>query len=112
MIYVALEAHHQVKFASWFPHRTGNLRNNATKVDSNDTGGFDIWFDEQIAPYVDYLEFGTNPHFIPFAFGRNEIVFHPGSDKHKGFIEHKSSKKVADVVAKLLNGKVKYYVND
>jgi hypothetical protein len=112
MIYVGLEALHQVKMASWFPHRTGNLRNNATNIRSDEDGGFTIYFDEEKAPYVNYLEFGTNPHFIPFAFGRNEIVYHPGSDKHWKFIEIRSSKMVAFVVAKLLKGKVQYFVND
>jgi hypothetical protein len=62
--------------------------------------------------YIPFLEFGTNPQFIPFAFGRNQIVYHPGSNKHLGFIRNKSSVTATEFIAKELNGKAVFYIND
>lgn len=64
----------------------GNLKFRATKpiIGGNE---WKIVIDGNIADYVDYLEFGTYPHLIPNAFGRGITVLHPGSQKHKGFIE-------------------------
>ena len=116
----------EVKFAPWYPHKTGNLRNNATKLSPD---GFEIEFLESETlvkdkkgnlkywkgspySYIPFLEYGTSPHFIPNAFGRNVVVYHPGSNKHKGFIKDKSSVAATQFIAKQLNGKEIYYVND
>jgi hypothetical protein len=111
MVNIMLGALYEVKFAPWFPHKTGNLRNKATKIREIDDA-YEIYFDEDIAPYITFLEDGTNPHFIPFAFGRNQIVFHPGSNKHEGFISNKSSMLATLFIGKQLKGKVEFYVND
>lgn len=98
-----------IKSASYFPYKTGHLRDDATSGDmiSNDT--YLIRFDGNIAPYVQYLEEGTTPHDIFNAFGfalgnnpQHKIVsdnfgyggrfdgfFHPGSMKHYHFIQNK-----------------------
>lgn len=109
MVMVMAGTLNAIKYAPWFPLDTGNLRENATKLSPD---GFSIVFDEVAAPYIPYLEGGTNPHFIPFAFGRNIIVYHPGSAKHRGFIKNKSSVTAAEFIAKELNGKAVFYIND
>ena len=98
-----------IKSASYFPYKTGHLRDDATSGDmvSNDT--YLIKFDGNIAPYVQYLEEGTTAHDIFNAFGfalgnnpKHKIVsetfgyggrfngyFHPGSTKHYHFIQDK-----------------------
>jgi hypothetical protein len=109
MVLVMHGALFAIKYASWFPLDTANLRENATYLSPD---GFSIVFDEQKAHYIPFLEFGTNPHFIPFAFGRNQIVYHPGSNKHLGFIRNKSSVTATEFIAKELNGKAVFYIND
>lgn len=102
-----------IKTAPWFPYKSGNLKFNATRGEKLDDNTFVITFDSTIANYIQYLEEGTQPHDIPFAFvgkgnwkwwypykdgvpflfgmgGRFDGKFHPGSTKHKGFISEKS----------------------
>lgn len=63
----------------------GNLKYRATSVQ---VGGNEwaVQISKGLAPYVDYLEYGTEPHLIQNAFGMGITVLHPGSKKHKGFI--------------------------
>lgn len=104
-----------IKEASWFPYKSGNLRNNATIGMSN---GYDylITFDSTVAPYVGYLEEGTLPHDIPRAFGRPlpfgiggrfNGKFHPGSFKHQGFISDKSVNAIVNYFVSKYNGVVR-----
>lgn len=109
MVMVMAGTLYEVKYSRWFPLDTGNLRENATYLSPD---GFSIVFDEQKAPYIPFLEYGTSPHYIPNAFGRGIIVYHPGSTKHKGFIQNKSSETAARFIAKELNGKAVFYIND
>jgi hypothetical protein len=67
----------KVKSNPSFPYRTGNLRNNATKVDFVVKNQFSIVFDKRVAPYIDFLQ-------------RHK--------KHKGFIDERA---VDDVVKSL-----------
>lgn len=69
------------------PQFGGNLKNNASYVEVGG-GEWKIIFDDSIAHYIPYLEYGTQPHLIPNAFGRGITVLHPGSQKHKKFIEN------------------------
>ncbi len=105
-----------IKTASWFPYKNGKLRDEATSGQLIDPNTYCITFSTEVAPYVEYLEEGTQPHDIfnafGFALGNNpwkKIVrkdfgiggnfdgkFHPGSTKHKGFISEKSTKAVCD----------------
>ena len=95
----------KIKSATWFPYKTGVLRDNATSGNLIEPNVYCIKFDSSIAPYVGFLELGTQPHNIPGAFGRAlpfgtsgrfNGFFHPGSDKHKGFISDKSIKAIID----------------
>lgn len=86
-----------------FPVRTGHLREDATSSFSHENG-FDIVFDSQKAPYIDFLEYGTKPHLIPNAFGRGVTIMHPGSNKHVGFISKKSVKTAIDKICELTGG--------
>lgn len=113
-----------IKKSSWFPYKTGNLKNNATYGESIDENTYAIVFDGKLttkidgltgakSSYLQYLEEGTRPHDIPYAFvgrynkvywypyddgvpylmgtgGRFNGKFHPGSKKHKGFISNKA----------------------
>lgn len=97
------------------PEDTGNLKKNITARIKKDKAGHDII---KIAisgaknkvPYVGFLNEGTSAHNIPHAFGYGSIypdkpnpytgripfgvggrfnnMFHPGSVKHKGFIQY------------------------
>ena len=89
----------QIKRATWFPYKSGNLKFHATRGMLVSPNCYEIVFDPTIAPYIDALEYGTGPHNIPRAFGRPlpfgtsgrfNGKFHSGSDKHKGFISEKS----------------------
>ena len=107
-----------IKQASYFPEKQGVLKNNATDGTLISQTTYRIKFDSSVAPYIEYLEEGTRPHDIPFAFvgkgnwvwwypygdgvpflmgmgGRFEGKFHPGSEKHKDFIKDKC---VGDIV--------------
>lgn len=95
----------QIKKATWFPYKTGKLRDKATSGQMINATTYEITFDGNKAvdkygnSYLDYLELGTAPHDIPRAFGKDlpfgiggkfDGKFHPGSTKHKGFIKDKS----------------------
>lgn len=118
-----------IKKASFFPMKTGFLMNHATSGRMIDDKTFMIKFDGQIAPYVQYLEEGTEPHDIPFAFigkgnwkwwypygdgvpflfgmgGRFDGKFHPGSTKHQGFIKDKSVKTIINYFVRKYKGVV------
>lgn len=105
----------RIKKQSWFPYKTGNLKFHATKGSMISPNCYKIVFDSTIAPYIDYLEYGTGPHNIPRAFGRPlpfgtsgrfNGKFHPGSTKHKDFINKKCVNEIVKYLAKRLNGKV------
>lgn len=120
----------KIKRASWFPYKNGKLRDEATSGTLIDSNTYDIKFDSAVAPYVEYLEEGTQPHDIPFAFvgkgnfvwwypykddvpflfgmgGRFNGKFHPGSVIHKGFISDKSVNTIIDYIKNKYNGVVK-----
>lgn len=112
---VGIEVTSLIKRASWFPYKTGNLKFNATQGAMYDSTTFRIHFDGSVAPYVQYLEEGTDPHDIPRAFGRPlpfgiggrfDGKFHPGSKKHKGFISEKSVNAIVDYIASRFDGQV------
>lgn len=109
---VAYECMMTIKQQMWFPFRTGNLKYSGLNImQGTDTNKATIYFDGDRVPYLDYLEYGTKPHNIPNAFGFGEdfgtygrydlernrhafmsedLFFHSGSKKHKGFISSKS----------------------
>ena len=58
-----------IKSASYFPYKTGHLRDDATSGDMINNTTYLIKFDGEIAPYVEYLEEGTTAHDIWNAFG-------------------------------------------
>ena len=118
-----------IKFASWFPHHTGRLRDNATSGHMHFDNVYRIHFSSAVAPYVQDLEEGTSPHDIPNAFGyitpgkktksgkrisipnfgiggRFDGKFHPGSMKHKGFISQKAVGAIVDYIAARYEGVV------
>lgn len=95
----------KIKSASWFPYKTGNLKFSATSGMMLTSDAYMIHFDSIVAPYIQYLEDGTNPHNIPGAFGkpypfgiggRFDGKFHPGSTKHKGFIKDKAVREIVN----------------
>lgn len=105
-----------IKKQPWFPFFTGNLKYQATsgKMSGKDT--YVITFDSKIAPYVAALEEGSGPHDIPGAFGRSfpfglggrfDGKFHPGSNKHKGFISDKSVNTIVKYICAKYNGEIK-----
>jgi len=105
----------RIKKRSWFPYKTGNLKFHATKGSLINQSTYLIRFDSSIAPYIDYLEYGTGPHNIPRAFGRPlpfgtsgrfNGKFHPGSTKHKNFISEKCVNEIVNYIAHQVNGKV------
>ena len=117
---ITKEIRDKLVMSSFFPYDTGLLRRNTTAQTIGITqhegtlyNTARINFNASTTPYVVYLEEGTRPHNIPHAFGRSgywqpfafegdltpypfgiggrfDGFFHPGSDKHKGFISHKS----------------------
>jgi hypothetical protein len=108
MVMVMLSTLHAVKYNEWFPVDTGNLRENATKLSDD---GFTIEFNEDVAPYIPFLEYGSSPHYIPYKT-KPGAYFHPGSRKHVGFIKDKSSITATTFIAAMLDGKEYFYVND
>lgn len=111
----------QLKQQAFIPFKSGHLKHDALdgRMITKDT--YQIKFDTSIAEYITYLEEGTTPHDIPFAFvgsgnwvwwypyndgvpflmgtgGRFNGKFHPGSTKHVGFIKDKSVKFVVDTL--------------
>ena len=112
---VGIEVTNLIKRQSWFPYKTGNLKFNATSGAMYDSTTFRIHFDSTIAPYVEYLEEGTDPHDIPRAFGRPlpfgiggrfDGKFHPGSKKHVGFIKDKCVGAIVDYITSRYEGQV------
>lgn len=112
---VGIEITERIKKQSWFPYKTGNLKFNATQGAMYDANTFRIHFDSSIAPYVEYLEEGTDPHDIPRAFGRNlpfgiggrfNGKFHPGSKKHQGFIKDKCVNEIITFITQRYEGQV------
>lgn len=102
-----------IKQQTWFPYRTGKLKFEATSGRMLDATTYCIHFDSSVAPYVTYLEEGTDPHDIPRAFGRPLPFgiggrfngrFHPGSRKHVGFISEKSVGAIVDYIVKIYGG--------
>ncbi len=107
----AIKINSAIKSDRRLPYDTGNLRNHIiTQVKGSfKTQEIVINIASNKVPYVKYLEEGTAPHNIPHAFGYGSIYedkpnpytkqtpygvggrfngkFHPGSTKHKGFIE-------------------------
>lgn len=103
-----------IKEASFFPYKSGRLRDQATKGAPYTDTCYRINFNSSIAPYVEALERGSKPHNIPFAFGRPlpfglygrfDGKFHPGSMKHKGFISNKSVPMIVDYICQKYGGK-------
>ncbi len=115
---VGIEVTELIKRASWFPYRTGNLKFNATQGAMYDAQTFRIHFDSSVAPYVQYLEEGTDPHvilpkkgkFLVFTVNGKKVfarkVNHPGSRKHQGFISEKSVDAIVDYIVKRFEGQV------
>ena len=104
-----------IKRQPWFPYKSGNLKFNATKGAMFDDNTYRIHFDSSVAPYIPYLEEGTDPHDIPGAFGRPlpfgiggrfDGKFHPGSHKHDGFIRNKSVETIVNYIQAIYGGKV------
>lgn len=104
-----------IKQASWFPYKTGKLKFEATSGRMYDDVTFRIHFDGSVAPYIQYLEEGTDPHDIPRAFGRPlpfgiggrfNGKFHPGSRKHQGFISEKSVRTIVNYISMSYGGVV------
>lgn len=125
----------EIKSASWFPFKSGNLKDHATKGEMLDNNTYVIHFSSQVAPYLEALEEGSRPHDIPFAFigkdpskwegkkvwwypygdgipflmgmgGRFDGKFHPGSTKHKGFIKNKSVGHIVSYIVSHYGGRL------
>lgn len=112
---VGNEVTNLIKRASWFPYKSGNLKFNATQGAMYDAQTFRIHFDSSVAPYVAYLEEGTDPHDIPGAFGRPlpfgiggrfRGKFHPGSRKHQGFIKERCVGEIINYITNKYEGQV------
>lgn len=104
-----------IKRSSWFPYKSGKLKFEATSGRMLDETTYRIHFDSSVAPYVEYLEEGTDPHDIPRAFGRPLPFgiggrfngrFHPGSHKHDGFIKNKSVNYIVAYITTVYGGQV------
>lgn len=104
-----------IKRQPWFPYQTGHLKFDATKGALFDVNTYRIHFDSSIAPYISFLEEGTDPHDIPHAFGRPlpfgiggrfDGKFHPGSKKHVGFIKDKSVGTIVQYIQSVYGGRV------
>lgn len=104
-----------IKRQPWFPYQSGHLKFDATKGAPLDNTTYRIHFDSSVAPYIPYLEEGTDPHDIPRAFGRPlpfgiggrfDGKFHPGSRKHVGFIKDKSVGTIVQYIQSVYGGRV------
>ena len=107
-----------IKNASWFPYKSGKLKFKATSGQMYTNTIYKIHFDSTIAPYVEYLEEGTEAHDILPAtrkvlkfevngktvFARK--VHHPGSTKHKGFIKDKCVETIVNYISSKYDGLV------
>ena len=114
-----------IKRASWFPYKSGWLKSNATIGAMVNSNTYCITFSNEIAKmnpnssgseYITYLEEGSSPHDIPCAFGREypfgiggkfDGKFHPGSNKHKGFIKDKSVSTIVNYIKSKYNGELR-----
>ena len=47
----------EIKQSTFFPFKSGNLKNHATSGRLIDNNTYDICFDSSIAPYLEYLVF-------------------------------------------------------
>ena len=94
-----------------FPRDTGHMQDEALDVEITEYG-FNIFIHNKDvnrgAPYQFYLEYGTSPHLIHFAFGKPISVFHPGSTKHVGFWSRRAYSVVANAILKETNGRRVY----
>lgn len=107
-----------IKGATYFPYKTGHLRDDATSGEMINRNTYLIKFDGDIAPYIQYLEEGTTAHDIPGAFGRPipfgiggrfDGYFHPGSTKHYHFIQNKVIDTILMYFVRKYNGEVKLW---
>lgn len=92
-----------IKNASFFPYKTGKLKWNATSGYMMTDTTYRIHFSSTIAPYVVYLEEGTDPK-IPRHYGDGS--FRRGSNKHKGFIKDKCVHSIIDYICDHYNGEL------
>lgn len=101
-----------VKNDTFLPYDTGRLKR-YTRTSTKSyykSKEIKVELNGQRVPYAGFLEMGTKPHDIPHAFGYGSIYpdrpnpytgkipfgvggrfdnkFHPGSVKHKGFVEY------------------------
>lgn len=116
-----------IKSASYFPYKSGHLRDDATSGEMISRNTYLIKFSGEIAPYVQYLEEGTTAHDIFNAFGfalgnnprkiiisetfgyggRFDGFFHPGSTKHYHFIQDKVIDTILMYFVRTYNGEVR-----
>lgn len=108
-----------IKSSTYFPYRTGHLRDDATSGEMISGKTYLIKFSGEIAPYVQYLEEGTTAHDIPGAFGRPlpfgyggrfDGFFHPGSTKHYHFIQDKVIDTILMYFVLQYNGEVRWLI--
>ena len=119
-----------IKSASYFPYKSGHLRDAATSGEMISRNTYLIKFSGEIAPYVQYLEEGTTAHDIFNAFGfalgnnpQGKIVsetfgyggrfdgfFHPGSTKHYHFIQNKVIDTILMYFVMTYNGEVRLWL--
>lgn len=100
---------------SFIPVDTGRLKSSIHSVSTSTRSQIVFDCSESGAPYIRYLNDGTGPHDIPNSFGYGEDYgiggrfdgkFHPGSTKHKNFINEKSVNFIIDYLCKKYNGRV------
>lgn len=118
-----------IRQQTWFPYKTGNLRDNATMGEMMPIAENEIYrirFDSTIAPYIGYLEEGkfrrkkdktvrtVNFSRMPSGFG---VQFHISQDnapsavkfgKHMGFISDKTINYILNYFVNKYKGEVKW----
>lgn len=94
----------RIKRASWFPYKTGKLKFHATSGSLVDPYTYKIHFSGTIAPYIEYLEKGTQPSFRISKNGN--MFYHSGSGKHVGFISNKCVHSIVNYIAARYKGTV------
>ncbi len=96
-----------IKYDPVLPVDTGWLKRHIMVTPKNNQ--IKVFLSGSKVRYAVYLQEGTSPHDIPNAFGRGQSFgiggkfegkFHPGSTKHKNFIENV-----------LVKDCIKYFVN-
>lgn len=96
-----------IKYDPALPVDTGWLKRHIMVTPKNNQ--IKVFLSGSKVRYAVYLQEGTSPHDIPNAFGRGQSFgiggkfegkFHPGSTKHKNFIENV-----------LVKDCIKYFVN-